>query len=212
MSDPTPPQPPYESPPHRPPSYPPLPLAYAVPTTSPRPTSVLVLSILGIAIGSYRVLCAPVSFFAVFAVSRGTLVTRTAAGTTMATTTAATAMPSLPPALMWSTLAFAVISLILGVMLLIGGIGSLMLKPWARLLMLWYAAVSLVIALGRSAMSLYEMPMTRQRTSGRGDLLLFIIVGSFVFSVLMGIAYPLFVLVFLRRRDVVEAFETHRSR
>src|SRR5687768_155259 len=132
-----------------PPSYDPqasIPLGYGVTTATP--TAVMVIGVIAILFGASGLLCAPFQFLSAFGTMTTTTVTTAGAATTTttATTTSAGIMAGSASPMMT---AWSIIGGLLGVLLagmeLAGGIGSVMLKPWARRLLLAYAYAAIGI-------------------------------------------------------------------
>ncbi len=99
------------------------------------------------------------------------------------------------------------VSLLLMIVLVAGSVGGLKLKPWARPTMLIYAVATIVNGLAGVVFNLvYVMPLMSSVT-GPGNAPLGAVVGvSSVCSGLFGMIYPACVLYFYTRPNVVDAF------
>ncbi len=103
--------------------------------------------------------------------------------------------------------------LILGILLLIGGIGLLMLKPWGRSLTLGVAAAEIVWVLVDFAINVFFVsPLTIQATGGtlQGPQM----VGNValqIFAAILKLVYPIILLICLNFRSIREQFEPPSS-
>ena len=198
-----PPQPPYSQPSYPPPQppYPPQALPYGYGYTAPnaRPTSVIVMSIIGIIFAAMRILCTPLGLVPFF-----------------------TPMPPNPvidtfrndPMLLAFLVIAGVLTCGLGVVLLIGCIGSLLLKRWARKLLVGYAiaqiavevisaVIQLAVAMPKVSAALGSGPQASQAIGG--------MIGGTVGG-LVALVIPILLLFFMTRPDVIAAFESAASR
>lgn len=122
----------------------PLPVPpYASPTAvrapSSRPTSVLVLSIIGIVLGGGSLLCAPLSIVGLvvdFGVPNPQL----------------DAMRGDPLLMAWNWFGVGLL-LVFGAWLLIGSIGSIVMKRWARSAMVLYAIVQVTLTIATTVLT-----------------------------------------------------------
>jgi hypothetical protein len=113
-----------------------------------RPTSVTVVAIVGIVFGLLGVVCTPISAIPYFVDTGPNPVMDAVKGTS------------------WIYV-YMVASLVLGFVfacvLLAGSIGALLLKPWARLVLMGYAIVSLVLGVVSAAVTLLIfVPLMRE--------------------------------------------------
>ncbi len=99
--------------------------------------------------------------------------------------------------------------LILGILLLIGGIGLLMLRPWGRSLTLGVAAAEIVWVLIDFAISVFFIfPATIQAAGGalQGPQMIGNVVLQ-ILSAILKLVYPIILLICLNLRSVREQFE-----
>ncbi len=171
--------------------------SYQGPTTPApprRPTSVTVLAILGIILGALG-LCGMVSNLVQLVIKTNPVLVQ---------------MDRSPVMHIWSPVSI-VLGLGLTIALLAGSIGMLSLQTWARQMVLIYAVASLVLGvLGTIISAIWMIPIFNQLASDPDPAVrMGGVVGkySLFISPVIGAIYPVFVLVFLRRRNVVEAFE-----
>jgi hypothetical protein len=183
--------------PQFPPPYPNYPtMPYSSPPPA-RPTSVSVLAIIGIILAAIAVLCAPFALVPYFVKMPGPpnpLIDEVKNNSTiMAYMVFATAA-----------------SWVLGVVLAAGAIGSLSLKRWARKTMLGYAWGATVLAIVGLIFSFaWMIPMAQRAVANtpaasQGAAIGGVIGG--IFGAVMGLAYPLCVLYFYTRQNVIAAF------
>jgi hypothetical protein len=198
----------YNQPPMGPGGYQPqyyTPGQYVVP--SRRPGSVTTLAIIGIILGSLGLLCCGWGII-------GNLIGNTA-NAAFAGQQAAFRPTAAQNA--WN-LINSVVNFLLSGMLLAGSIGSLMLARWARLLMIIYAMAAIAMALVMLVMNFAVVlpameDVFRQTAVPRNasfdpasfGRMIMIITTLLTFLVMM--IYPICVLVFYRRPNVVAAFE-----
>lgn len=159
-----------------------------------RPVSVTVLAILGIIFGAINVLCTPFGLLP-FLVDTG--------------------QPNPMIDVFWGSpfffgwMIFSVAaSFILGVVLLLGSIGSLQLRPVARKLMLIYAVAALVMAVAGFAINVVIMLPLLEQIDGGGPMMAGVLGGLVggVVGLLFGSAFPVAILYFYTRPNVKAAF------
>jgi hypothetical protein len=97
---------------------------------------------------------------------------------------------------------------VLGLALLAFGIGLLLLQNWARLGSIVYAVIDIVLVL---VMSMVMWPLTKRMMEQMpgvppGMMAAFATVGL-VFGLIFGLAYPVLLLFFMTRSNVIEACE-----
>jgi hypothetical protein len=156
-----------------------------------RPTAVTVLAIIGIIFGSMGVLCGPVSL-------------------TPYLFDLGVSEPSIDkvkqsPALMAFMIGSTGVWWLLGALELASSIGSLLLRPWARRGLILYAWLAIATGvLGMALMLAWFIPTaygSLSEPAAMGG-----VIGGLVGG-LIGFIFPILVLVFFRRADVVAAFE-----
>lgn len=157
-----------------------------------RPTSVTVLAIIGIILGSLSVLCSPMGLLPYF-VQIG---------------------PPNPmidsvkndPALFGYMIGSIAVGWVIGLLLLVGSIGALLLKDWARKGLLTYAWIQIVLGvIGFIAMITWFNPrMTAAAGSNKAAALGGQIGG--MIGAIIGLILPVLILVFMNRPHVKAAF------
>lgn len=177
---------------------PPPPYSYQQPSGG-RPTSVTVLAIIGIIWGALLLLCNVFGLIGAVALSAGTV---TDPG-----------MEALREnKLVWmSQMVMPVIGLIIAIVLIAGSIGSLMLKAWGRLAMIVYAVVAIVVGLLNAVVTLvYIAPTMKQNIPAGQNAEAFAAGQTFGMycGILIVLAYPVFVLIFMNKPHVKAAFES----
>ena len=158
------------------------------------PTSVMVVSILGIIYGGLMVLCVPVNILLMV--------------------TPLFPSPVLDALRQDQTyvtvyLVNSAIGFCLGMLLLVSSIGSLKIKPWARLGMNVYAVALIVMTLVGTVITLeYVLPITKKAMEGTPAAGLGIVSGivGAVLGLLFALAVAAVILVVFNRRVAVDAF------
>lgn len=204
MSDPSTPGSSVPQPPSADPAYPTAtPLDYQYTEPVKKPTSVMVLGILGIVFGSLSVICLPFQFIAAFG------------GNAMRMGAAASSTYTPTPVMHGWTIISTLIALPMAFALLAGGIGSVTLRQWARKLMVAYAAFSIVFILLSIVMSiLIVIPETIRAMNAAAaasptppPAWVGTLVAVWTFIVLLiCLIYPTFVLIYYRKPHVIDAF------
>jgi hypothetical protein len=110
-----------------------------------------------------------------------------------------------------SYIAWMKISIPLGglcsIALLTGGIGLLFLQNWARLLSIAYGIVAILSGLiGGAVMLNVAMSMLAHGSQGASGLAMIITLVSTFFGMVIGLVYPVLLIIFMTRRKVVAAF------
>ncbi|MEA2708620.1 MAG: hypothetical protein QOF78_1221 [Phycisphaerales bacterium] len=183
----SPPQPPYSQ-------YPQQPLPHGYPPPNPRPTSVTVLAIIGIIFAALRIVCVPMGLIPFFV--------------SMAANPVIDAYRN-DSTLMAFLVTSGILTFILAVVLLLGCIGALGLKPWARRLLVRFSIVQiafeLIVAVFQIALVIPRItadlgpgPTASQATAGT--------IGG-ILGAMFGLIVPVLLLVFMTRPHVVAAFE-----
>lgn len=107
----------------------------------------------------------------------------------------------------------SVISLVLGFMLLIGSIGLLMMALWARGLMLFYALFAIVANIGSSLLYFLLLYPEQQKIIASNPGAQAYMFGHYFglgCGVVLGLIYPIAVLIILNKPEIKSAFEnTH---
>ena len=169
--------------------------AYYPPPVNPRPTSVTVLAIIGIVWAALLLLCNSIALIPMF-VELG-VPDPVVAG-----------IKADPVAYGWSV-ASVVARVVLAIALLTGSIGALMLKPVGRAAMLFYAWAIIAISLADVVMSVLVLfPIMRNALGGNPQLASVVMgqqIGAIV-GILVAMAYPILVLVFMSKPHVKAAF------
>ena len=191
-------------------------LYYRPPRSSPRPTPVTVLAIIGIILGSFGVLCKPLGLLPLFV-------------DFAAMTPGGVKNPILDaqrndPFLFGWTVGSTVVGTAISVLLLSGSIGSLYLKPRARKAMVAYAVAAAAMTLINAvvtfvwvlpAMAAAQQQMMQQMARPgapappREAMAVFVKasgVGGAVMGTLFGLVFPAFVAFFFTRGEVKDAF------
>lgn len=164
--------------------------------TPPKPTSVVVLSIIGIVFGVLGLVCVPLGLASYFVPSM------------QAQNPGIAAVKANPPLFAW-VLASNLFGLLLSVLLLLGSIGSLRLMKWARSLMIAYSVIGIAATIVISVVNLVWLtPVMFENVPPevRGVVKVSSYVGA-VLGILFGLAMPVLILVFFRKPHVVDAFE-----
>lgn len=185
-----PPQPPY-------PPYPqqPQPLPYGgYPPPNPRPTSVTVLAIIGIIFAALRILCTPIGLLPFLVPSAPNPIIDIYRG---------------DPMLMAFLVVAGVLTFLLGVVLLVGSIGALGLKRWARPLLVRYAVLQIALELLAVMLQVALVMPKVSAALGAGPTAsqaMAAMIGG-IFGGLLALIVPVLLLIFMTRPHVVAAFE-----
>ena len=170
-----------------------------------KPTSVMVIGVIGIIFGAMGVICTP------FSIVPYVLPKFMPAGAQQANPMVELVTSSTP--LMIWTIFSTSLSMVLAIVLLTGSIGSVRLSRWARKLMIGYSIVALIaMVLGLVVMLAVMLPMMMSRMNGGSAEQTGAFVGGIfggIFGILFGSALPIAILICYRRPNVVAAFE-HR--
>lgn len=180
------------------------PMNYAIPPVQ-RPTSVTVLSIIGIILAALALLCTPFQFI-------GLLVDTGLPNPQVDAIKENTLILAL-------TIGVSVIGLLMAVVLLASSIGSLKLKPWARKGMIAYSIITIILTIVNTvvqvAVVMPEMmnsPQMAQLSDQERQMATVIGGGVGLFcGISIGTIFPIFVLIFFNRRNVKEAFAGLKS-
>lgn len=107
-----------------------------------------------------------------------------------------------------------VLGLVVATALLISGIGLLNLKPWARTLSLIYGVFAIVIVIVNSVVSysVLVVPMLQKAREMQGPAAAGAVGGAYGSMVggCFGLVYPILLLIFMTRPNVVAAFTQSR--
>ncbi len=98
------------------------------------------------------------------------------------------------------------IGVVFGVALLTFGIGILLLKNWARLGLIIYAAVAMVYSPISSYIAYPMMKSAFSRIPNMpAGMVSGMVIGSLAFGLLLGVGYPALLLFFMTRQNVIDA-------
>ena len=184
------------------PGYPQQQPSYYAPQPSPRPTSVTVLAIIGIIWGGIQLLCNGVGIFGLLMLEKLTQ----ASGQPNPMVDAMQESPALMPVMMGAV----ILRLVLSIVLVAGSIGALSLKGWGRSAMLAYAWALVVVTIVETVVAatmtlpaiqkhLPSDPAMRQQMMAQQY-------GSMFCGPIIGLIYPIFVLVYMNKPHVKAAF------
>jgi hypothetical protein len=100
-----------------------------------------------------------------------------------------------------------VVTAIFGIMLVASGIGLLLLQNWARVLAMVYAALDILfVGMGAIFTQKVLAPLMASQIHGPSAAIVEMSMKvGFVFGLLFGMAYPILLLIFMTRPQVVEA-------
>ncbi len=182
---------------------PPQPIGYAMPPSRPaRPTSVTVLAIIGIIFASLGLLSSICG--GIFLLLSSTVDVSSELTGAQQAMYASTAWKVYE---IFSYVAWLGIS----ILLMYGSIASLSLKPAGRRAMLLYATLVIILAVLNVIMTLVLLGPTLKPFLSSSDTAeaasAWTIIISGTISTLVGLIYPIFVLVYYRKPHVVAAFE-----
>lgn len=158
------------------------PLSYAAPAPA-RPTSISIISILGMIFGSLKVLGSLCGSVAIIAM-----------GSQLQT------QGRLNIPMGWLIFA-TILGIVMGAFLLLASIGAYRLKLWARKGLVIYAILSIVFDLIGAAVNFHTLPGTSSGQSTSYAL------GMAVGSSCVGLVFPICILYFMTRPHVIAAFE-----
>jgi len=116
------------------------------------------------------------------------------------------ALKSNPSYMLWNQISY-VAAAIFGIMLIASGIGLLLTQNWARILAIIYAALDMIFVVAGGIFSqLYIAPMLMQQLHGGSNAIAEASVKiGFVIGLIIGLTYPVLLLIFMTRPNVVEA-------
>jgi hypothetical protein len=180
-----------------------VPLDYA----PPRPSSVTVISIIGIVMAALSlIICLPISIVPFFVPA-------------MLEQNPGLAAVKKDTALFAFSLAGFGLGMVLAFVLLAGSIGSLKLMKWARPTMIAYAALSIIMTIVNiAAQFLFIFPVTLSPQNmppgtppNAMGMIKAITYGSTFFGVIIILVLPVLILIFFNKRHVVDAFERRLS-
>jgi hypothetical protein len=184
------------------PGYPAQQPSYYTPQASPRPTSVTVLAIIGIIWGALQLLCNAFGIFGLLMLDQLTA----AGGGANPMADAMKDSPGLMPILIGAV----VVRLVLSLVLLAGSIGALSLKAWGRSAMLGYAWGIVVVTILETIVGLtMTLPAVKKHLPADPQLQQTMMAqqyGSVLCGPILGLIYPVFVLVYMNKPHVKAAF------
>ena len=167
-----------------------------------RPTSVTVLSIIGIVIAALSLICLPTSVLPFFVPA-------------MQQNNPGIGAIKASPALFGWTLGSAATGILMSLLLLVGSIGALRLIRWARPAMLAYAVLSILMSIVTMVVQLaFVLPVSLApqnlppgTPASAMGMVRGIAYGSTILFSLIFMALPTMILIFFRKPHVVDAFE-----
>jgi len=164
------------------------------PTRPERPTSVTVIAIIAIVLGALVILCCTPMGILPFVSDAGG-------------PNPVVQMTKAKPLLFIWTIFQQVVGFLLAVVMVTGGIGSLSLKSWGRLLLMGEAAISILLNVVGMIVSLVVfVPLMRGMGSGPESTGIVAGIGVSFCFVLLTMAYKAVVLFFMTRPNVKAAF------
>ena len=182
---------------------PPLAVDYPTPTppdAGPRPTSVSVLAGIGIVLGSLSVLCKPAGMIMQLMIK-------------LPQPNPVMDLFREDPTLRAFTIGSTLTGTLISLLLLLSSMGSLALRPWARTGMLAYACLAILMTFIGQAIGYFVLAPEVERVMRQSGLpqqpgiaWMSGIVGV-VIGLLMGLWYPVLILVYYNRPHVRAAFE-----
>jgi hypothetical protein len=101
------------------------------------------------------------------------------------------------------------ISVGLGFVLVASGIGLLLVQNWARILAVVYSVVEMIVVVVGNVIAypVLKHSMTTIPLPGASPALIAVIFQfSFILGIVLGLAYPVLLLVFMTRPKIIEAF------
>ena len=159
----------------------------------PLPTSVKVLGILGIIFGILGLLCTPLALANLFMPAEG------APGIEIYQA----------PVMRIFTMVSVVVGVVMSLVLLIAAIGLLNLKRWARGLALFYGWFAIIWGVLATIFNVFMiMPMIQEMTPDGGPEAVGGMIGGIIGGAcggIIGLIYPIFMVIYMQKRNVVEA-------
>jgi hypothetical protein len=103
-----------------------------------------------------------------------------------------------------------VIGVVFGIVLIASGIGLLLLQKWARIVAIVYSVLEMIVVLASAVFSqrLMTQAMTSQIQGASAGVIAVVAQVSFALGILLGLAYPVLLLIFMTRPKIVEAFNS----
>jgi hypothetical protein len=163
-----------------------------------RPIAVTVFSILNMGYALWKFL--------------GVLIGAVAARLNFGANPAMAALKNNPSYVLWNHISVAVAA-VFGIILVASGIGMLLLQNWARILAMVYAVLDMIFV-GATAIFTQLVIAPAMTSQFHGPSAAFVEMSvkvGFVFGLLFGLAYPVLLLVFMTRPNVVGAFRLQPS-
>jgi hypothetical protein len=116
------------------------------------------------------------------------------------------ALKSNPSYILWTQISY-VVAVIFGIVLIASGVGLLLTQNWARILAIIYAALDMVFVVAGGIFSqLYITPMIMHQIHGGSNAIAEVGVKiGFAIGLIIGLAYPVLLLIFMTRPNVIEA-------
>jgi hypothetical protein len=103
-----------------------------------------------------------------------------------------------------------VIDVVFGIVLIASGIGLLLLQNWARILAIIYSVLEMIVVLAGAVFSqrLLMQAMTTQVHGAPAGVIEVVAKISFALGIVIGLAYPVLLLIFMTRPKIIEAFNS----
>jgi hypothetical protein len=101
-----------------------------------------------------------------------------------------------------------VAAVLFGIILIASGIGLLLLQNWARILSLIYSALDVIVVIVGAVIGrrVTMQVMTSQAPGAPAGLMAMMAEVGFAMGIIIGLTYPILLLIFMTRPKVVEAF------
>ena len=187
-------------------------LQYASPGMRPPParsTSVTVIGIIAIILGSLGVLCGG------FGLATNLFMAANGGRNPFAPDGGpASGAPAVDGRVAVYNVVSAAVSLVLSIVLLAGGIGAMKLSRWARKTLMAYAVITIVVTVVNTVLAIAwvgpaQMAAVKQSQPGNPVLSMSgpILIGAAIFGLVFGCALPVCILIFWSRPNVKAAFE-----
>jgi uncharacterized membrane protein YGL010W len=103
-----------------------------------------------------------------------------------------------------------VIGVVFGIVLIASGIGLLLLQNWARILAIIYSVLEMIFVVAGAVFSqrLVMQAMTAQVHGAPAGVMAVVAQISLALGIVIGLAYPVLLLIFMTRPKVIEGFNS----